>query len=210
MCHCMVWLTICYQFVSLIFCSQCNNILLSIYTQDFLHTHTHTCTHTQTHMHTQTHTQTHISTHKHTNKHTDARTQTHTYTHSYIRSYGPMSHCYIHCHVESCIYFSNYFLYILAVILKPMNISQMALGSSINYTCESSITSPMVYQWKHNESILENETSPNLTITNVQWNETGKYYCMVTAKSDVSVKSNKVYLNITGSGKQIVTTKNHN
>ena len=78
----------------------------------------------------------------------------------------------------------------------------MALGSSINYTCESSFAPPMMYQWAHNGTVLENETSPILNIANVQWNETGMYYCLVTTKdSNVSVKSNNVYLNISGSGK---------
>ena len=78
----------------------------------------------------------------------------------------------------------------------------MALGSSINYTCESSFTSPMMYQWGHNGTVLENETSPILSITNVQWNETGIYYCMMTTKNNnVSVKSNDVHLIISGSGK---------
>ena len=55
----------------------------------------------------------------------------------------------------------------------------------------------MTYQWEHNEtSILKNEISAVLQITNVQWNTTGVYRCIVTTKSNVSVKSNERYLTV--------------
>ena len=60
--------------------------------------------------------------------------------------------------------------------------------------------SPMVYQWEHNGTVLVKETSPILSITNVQQNETGIYCCMVTAKNNVSVKSNEVNLTISEPG----------
>ena len=76
----------------------------------------------------------------------------------------------------------------------------MDLGSSVNFSCISSILSSVTYHWEHNETILNNETSAILQITNVQWNKTGGYCCTVTTKSNVSVKSDKSYLMITVDG----------
>ena len=74
------------------------------------------------------------------------------------------------------------------------------LGSSVKFSCNSSILSSVTYQWEHNEtSILNNETSEILQITDVQWNKTGVYHCIVTTESNVSVKSNKGDLTV---GKQ--------
>ena len=90
----------------------------------------------------------------------------------------------------------------LDVELQPLNTSVSTLGSSVNYTCESTIASSVIYQWLHNETLLKNETSAILNITNVQWNETGMYYCMVTTTNNVSVESDRGYLIMNGSGKQ--------
>ena len=76
-----------------------------------------------------------------------------------------------------------------------------ALGF-VNYTCQSSITSSVKYQWIHNETLMNNESSAILNITNLHWNETGIYRCMVIAMNNVSVESNSGFLNMTSkSGK---------
>ena len=76
------------------------------------------------------------------------------------------------------------------------------LGSSVNYTCKSTIASSGI-QWVHNGTVLKNETSEFLNITNVQWNETGMYYCVTTTKN-VSVESDRGYLIMSESGKQLI------
>ena len=64
----------------------------------------------------------------------------------------------------------------------------------MNYTCDSSISSSVTYQWLHNGTVLKNETSAFLSITNAQLNDTGEYYCIVTATNNVSAKSNSDHL----------------
>ena len=66
----------------------------------------------------------------------------------------------------------------------------------------SSILSSVEYQWKHNGTVLENETSAILSISNVQWNKTGVYICM-TVKGNVFVESDGGYLTVLGSGEQL-------
>ena len=76
-----------------------------------------------------------------------------------------------------------------------------ALGF-VNYTCQSSVASSVKYQWVHNDTLMRNESSAVLNITNISWNETGIYHCMVTVMNNVSVESNRGFLNMTSkSGK---------
>ena len=90
----------------------------------------------------------------------------------------------------------------LDVELKLLIKSMVTLGSSVNFSCQSSILSHVIYQWEHNETLLHNETSAILRITNIQWNKTGVYHCIVTTKSNVSVKSPKGYLIVHGPGEK--------
>ena len=78
----------------------------------------------------------------------------------------------------------------------------LGLGSSVKFSCISSVLSSVTYQWEHNGIILNNENSAILQITNVQWDKTGVYCCIVTTKSDVSVKSDKGYLTMDEFGEQ--------
>ena len=76
-----------------------------------------------------------------------------------------------------------------------------ALGF-VNYTCQCSVASSVKYQWIHNDTLMRNESSAVLKITNISWNETGIYHCMVTAINNVSMESNGGFLNMTSkSGK---------
>ena len=90
----------------------------------------------------------------------------------------------------------------LDVELKLLIKSMVTLGSSVNFSCQSSILSHVIYQWEHNETLLHNETSAILRITNMQWDKTGVYCCTVTTKNNVSVKSPKGYLIIHGPGEK--------
>ena len=91
----------------------------------------------------------------------------------------------------------------LDVKLQPQNQSVQDLGSSVNFSCVSSILSSVEYQWKHNGTVLDNENSAILSISNVQWIKTGVYSCMVTVKGNVPVESNRGYLTVFGSGEQL-------
>lgn len=89
----------------------------------------------------------------------------------------------------------------LDVKLAPENQS-VNLGSSVNYTCKSSVTSSVIYQWLHNDTILENETNEILNIINAQWGDAGVYQCIVTTANNVSEKSNNGKLVVSESDKE--------
>ena len=72
------------------------------------------------------------------------------------------------------------------------------LGSSVNYTCESSISSPVTYEWLHNGTTLEDETSAILSIRNAQWSDAGVLHCIVTTINNISMESNSINLTILG------------
>ena len=56
----------------------------------------------------------------------------------------------------------------------------------------------MTYQWKHNNTLLEKETSTVLNIRNVQISNVGEYYCIVTAKNNATVVSDVAHLSVHG------------
>ena len=98
--------------------------------------------------------------------------------------------------------FVNLLIIFLDVKLHLLSQSVVALGSSMHFSCISSILSPVIYQWEHNGSLLHYESGAVLGITNVQWNETGVYRCIVTTKSNISVASDLGYLTVYEPGEQ--------
>ena len=72
----------------------------------------------------------------------------------------------------------------------PLN-GSVDLGSSIDYTCKSSTSSPVTYQWLHNGTVLENDTNAILSIRDAKWRNTGVLCCIITASNNlISAKSN--------------------
>jgi len=73
--------------------------------------------------------------------------------------------------------------------ITPQDHSIVA-GSSANITCSPTILSPSTtYQWLHNDTIIENEASSILNLSNVKETDSGVYRCIVkingtTAASD--------------------------
>ncbi|XP_065918159.1 basement membrane-specific heparan sulfate proteoglycan core protein-like isoform X2 [Dysidea avara] len=92
-------------------------------------------------------------------------------------------------------------LTVLYILSHPVDIS-VATGSSANFTCEASIPYSVTYQWKHNNTLLKNQTSTVLNIRNVQMSSIGEYYCIVAAKNNATVVSDVARLTVhEGDGK---------
>ncbi|XP_065918151.1 carcinoembryonic antigen-related cell adhesion molecule 5-like isoform X3 [Dysidea avara] len=80
-------------------------------------------------------------------------------------------------------------LELLYVGIAPQNCS-VVVGSSANVTCLPSIlSSSLTYQWLHNGTIVKNETTAVLNLTNVKETDSGAYQCIVTI-SDTNATSN--------------------
>ena len=84
------------------------------------------------------------------------------------------------------------------------------LGASVSFTCESSILSTVTYEWLHNGTILENDTSAILSIRNAQWSDAGVLYCRVTTINNISKDSNGITLTLQpSSGDKPKENKHH-
>ena len=87
------------------------------------------------------------------------------------------------------IYVLHPYCTILDVGIAPQNCS-VVVGSSANVTCLPSIlSSSLTYQWLHNGTIVKNETTAVLNLTNVKETDSGAYQCIVTI-SDTNATSN--------------------
>ena len=96
--------------------------------------------------------------------------------------------CKITCHLE--------------IATHPHN-ERSKIGSSVTLTCRSSISSADVtFIWTHNGTIISNHQVANsytstLTISNVQYSDTGSYACAV-AKGSLSVTSHTATITVYG------------
>ena len=76
------------------------------------------------------------------------------------------------------------------------------VGSMVNLTCTSSVSSDVTFSWTHNYSVVAGQptsvgNTSILTITRVKRNNAGRYVCIVRHES-LSVMSNTASLTVYG------------
>ena len=90
----------------------------------------------------------------------------------------------------------------LEIVTHPHN-ERSKIGSSVTLTCISSISSADVtFTWTHNGTAIRNHRATNsythrLTISNIQYSDTGSYACTVT-KGSLSVTSRTATITVYG------------
>jgi uncharacterized delta-60 repeat protein len=82
------------------------------------------------------------------------------------------------------------------VILQQPASQMPALGGSATFSVTAKGTEPMTYQWRHDGVNLAGATSTALTLTNVQWLDTG-FYDVVLSNSAGTVVSREATLTFT-------------
>ena len=97
---------------------------------------------------------------------------------------------------------ADYVIY-LEIVTHPHN-KQSKIGSRVlTLTCESSkLSSDVTFTWTHNGTIISNYQAVNsytsrLTISNVQYSDSGNYTCIV-AKGSLSVTSDIAIITVYG------------
>ena len=80
--------------------------------------------------------------------------------------------------------------------LQPQSRSVPAGTSNVTFTAWGTGSKPFYYRWRFNSATIPGATSPNLTITNVQFSHAGSYSVLVSNVSGV-VTSQSATLNVT-------------
>jgi len=80
--------------------------------------------------------------------------------------------------------------------LRPQSRSVPAGTSNVTFTAWGTGSKPFYYRWRFNSATIPGATSPNLTITNVQFSHAGSYSVLVSNVSGV-VTSQSATLNVT-------------
>ena len=97
-------------------------------------------------------------------------------------------------------FYCYYFNFVIEITTHPQD-KVVALGSTVSFTCTSSLSSNVTFSWTHNgASITGSSTTGNtsiLTITSVRDSDAGSYVCTVRSGS-VSVMSNTAILTVYG------------
>ena len=89
-------------------------------------------------------------------------------------------------------------MYLTEIITHPQN-KILVVNSTINFSCQASVSSDVTFSWTHNgvpisQSLLTTAGDNSiLTITNITHNDNGSYVCTVSSGS-ISVMSNAATL----------------
>jgi len=87
------------------------------------------------------------------------------------------------------------------VVRHPVNITA-EISSNVNFSVQAAGYGSFVYQWYHNNSIINgsmtNENSSYLYINNIKMNDQGSYYCKFCNHEGYCVSSYIAELIITG------------
>ena len=89
-------------------------------------------------------------------------------------------------------------MYLTEIITHPQN-KILVVNSTINFSCQASVSSNVTFSWTHNGVPVSQSLSTTagdtsvLTITNVTHNDNGSYVCTVSSGS-ISVMSNTATL----------------
>ena len=77
----------------------------------------------------------------------------------------------------------------------------VAVRSTVNFTCVSSVSSNVTFSWTHNGTSISGSSTTGdtsiLTITSVRDSDAGSYVCTVSSRS-LSVMSNTTTLTVYG------------
>ncbi|XP_065918658.1 hemicentin-1-like isoform X2 [Dysidea avara] len=92
-------------------------------------------------------------------------------------------------------------IFVLKITTHPQK-QLVAVGSMVNLTCTSSVSSDVTFSWTHNGRGVTGQPTPTgntsiLTITRVKRNDVGRYVCIVRHES-LSVMSNTATLTVYG------------
>ena len=90
--------------------------------------------------------------------------------------------------------------FITEIITHPQD-KLVAVNSTVNFTCTSSISSNVTFSWSHNGTSISGSSTTGdtsiLTITSVRNSDAGSYVCTVSSGS-LSVMSNTATLTVYG------------
>lgn len=67
----------------------------------------------------------------------------------------------------------------MPVITKQPVSQRRYAGQPASFSIEASGTAPLIYSWRHNEVLIPNATSPNLSLASVQLSDSGQYAATV-------------------------------
>ena len=75
-------------------------------------------------------------------------------------------------------------------IITHFDNKQATIGSNVTLTCTSSLSSDVIFIWAHNDTIIKhqelNSSTSRLTISNVRYNDSGSYMCIVWKRLSVT------------------------